>query len=99
MTPSHRLQRLAIILLTLHYLVETLFHASRLVKYHGKKELAQIGYQLWWGLFVSARVVTVVVSVLTLWFGLGVEARKGADDASEEDPEAWPEKFNTPTFR
>lgn len=99
MTPSHRLQRLAIILLTLHYLVETLFHASRLVKYHGKKELSQIGYQLWWGLFVSARVVTVVVSVLTLWFGLGVEARKEADDASEEDAEAWPEKFNTPTFR
>lgn len=103
MTLSCRLQRLAIILLTLHYLVEVLFHASRLIKYHGKRDLAIVGYRVWRGLFVLARVLTVVLSVLTLWFGLGreeagLEDGAGSDDESEE-MSTWPRKFNTPTFR
>ena len=39
-THTHRLQRLAVILLVLHYSVEFLFHASRLLHYHGKDEIA-----------------------------------------------------------
>lgn len=97
--PPCRLQQLAIILLTLHYLVEALFHASRLVKYHGKRELAQLGYRLWRGLFVLARVLTVVMSVLTLWFGLRLEAEEGSDDESEDEASTWPKQFNTPAFR
>lgn len=37
---SLRLQRLAVILLVLHYTVEFLFHASRLLHYHGKDDIA-----------------------------------------------------------
>jgi translocating chain-associated membrane protein 1 len=96
-----KLQRLAIILLTLHYLVETLFHFSRLVKYHGRDNLALKGYKLWKIFFLSVRILTVIISVLTLWFGLGKEARM--DDAvtqdTEETLEAWPKQFNTPFFR
>ena len=41
--PSPRLQRLALILLVLHYSVEFLFHTARLLHYHGKEEIATPG--------------------------------------------------------
>lgn len=66
-----KLQRLALILLVLHYSVEFLFHLFRLLHYHGKDNLATPGFKLWRVLFVSVRVLTVVISILTLWFGLG----------------------------
>lgn len=66
-----QLQRLALVLLVLHYFVEFLFHASRLLHYHGKTNLSNPGFRAWMVLFVLARFLTVGVSVLTLWFGLG----------------------------
>ena len=39
----HRLQRLMLILLMLHYLVELSFHLSRILHYHQKKEIASMG--------------------------------------------------------
>ena len=41
--PYYRLQRLAIVLLVLHYSVEFLFHASRLLHYHGKTNISTPG--------------------------------------------------------
>ena len=78
-----------------------LFHASRLIKYHGKNELAMVGYRVWKVLFVLARALTVVVSVQTLWFGLGREEaeQEGAAESEEDEEAAWPREFNTPTFR
>ena len=93
-----RLQRLAIVLLTLHYMVETLFHFSRLVKYHGREVLASRGYKLWKIFFLSVRILTVIISTLALWFGLGREATKTSDEV-DETAEAWPKQFNTPFFR
>ena len=40
----HRLQRLMLVLLILHYLVELSFHVSRLLHYHQKKEIASSGF-------------------------------------------------------
>ena len=37
---THRLQRLALVLLVLHYSVEFLFHACRLLHYYGKDDIA-----------------------------------------------------------
>jgi len=66
-----KLQHLALILLVLHYSVEFFFHAARLLHYHGKDEIATPVFKLWNVLFVFARIATVFISVLTLWFGLG----------------------------
>lgn len=66
-----KLQRLALILLVLHYSVEFLFHACRLLHYHNKDNIALPGFKLWRILFVLVRVLTVVIAILTLWFGLG----------------------------
>ena len=95
----HRLQRLAIILLTMHYTVELLFHLARVVKYHSKGSIPNKIYKVWRVLFLTGRIVTVILSVLTLWFGLGREARKDSQEPPSEEEEAWPKQFNTPLFR
>lgn len=55
-------------LLVPHYLVELLFHASRL--FYFSDENKQKGFTLWALLFVIARLLTLTLSVLTFGFGL-----------------------------
>lgn len=62
------LQRLGLVLLVPHYLVELLFHASRL--FYFSDENKQKGFTLWALLFVIARLLTLTLSVLTFGFGL-----------------------------
>uniref|UniRef100_A0A8C4ZHR9 Translocating chain-associated membrane protein n=1 Tax=Gadus morhua TaxID=8049 RepID=A0A8C4ZHR9_GADMO len=62
------LHRLGLVLLVPHYLVELLFHASRL--FYFSDENKQKGFTLWALLFVIARLLTLTVSVLTFGFGL-----------------------------
>nr|XP_005992091.1 PREDICTED: translocating chain-associated membrane protein 1-like 1 isoform X2 [Latimeria chalumnae] len=62
------LHRLGLILLVPHYLVELLFHASRL--FYFSDENKQKGFTLWALLFVMARLLTLTLSVLTFGFGL-----------------------------
>ncbi|XP_042321870.1 translocating chain-associated membrane protein 1-like 1 isoform X3 [Sceloporus undulatus] len=62
------LQRLGLILLVPHYLVELIFHASRL--FYFSDENKQKGFTLWALLFVMARLLTLTLSVLTFGFGL-----------------------------
>ncbi|XP_064812824.1 translocating chain-associated membrane protein 1-like 1 isoform X1 [Oncorhynchus masou masou] len=62
------LHRLGLVLLIPHYLVELLFHASRL--FYFSDENKQKGFTLWALLFVIARLLTLTLSVLTFGFGL-----------------------------
>ncbi|XP_024240608.1 translocating chain-associated membrane protein 1-like 1 isoform X3 [Oncorhynchus tshawytscha] len=62
------LHRLGLVLLVPHYLVELLFHASRL--FYFSDENKQKGFTLWALLFVIARLLTLTLSVLTFGFGL-----------------------------
>uniref|UniRef100_A0A7M4EYW7 Translocating chain-associated membrane protein n=1 Tax=Crocodylus porosus TaxID=8502 RepID=A0A7M4EYW7_CROPO len=62
------LQRLGLILLVPHYLVELIFHASRL--FYFSDENKQKGFTLWALLFVMTRLLTLTLSVLTFGFGL-----------------------------
>ncbi|XP_065897830.1 translocating chain-associated membrane protein 1-like [Dysidea avara] len=80
---SGRLQRLMLVLLMLHYLVELSFHLSRLLHYHQKKEIASMGFTCWHVLSVVCRLGTVVLSVITLQFGL----KKVEHDNIDEDVE------------
>ncbi|XP_020314586.1 translocating chain-associated membrane protein 1-like 1 isoform X2 [Oncorhynchus kisutch] len=62
------LHRLGLVLLVPHYLVELLFHASRL--FYFSDENKQKGFTLWALLFIIARLLTLTLSVLTFGFGL-----------------------------
>lgn len=64
------LTRLGLILLVLHYVVELIFHASRLLYFSEKTEFAKPGFLAWNILFVPVRLFTITLSVLTLWYGL-----------------------------
>ncbi|KAM9647868.1 translocating chain-associated membrane protein 1-like 1 isoform 4-T4 [Morphnus guianensis] len=62
------LQRLGLILMVPHYLVELIFHASRL--FYFSDENKQKGFTIWALLFVMVRLLTLTLSVLTFGFGL-----------------------------
>ncbi|XP_009993902.1 PREDICTED: translocating chain-associated membrane protein 1 [Chaetura pelagica] len=62
------LTHLGLVLLVLHYFVEFLFHISRL--FYFSDERYQKGFSLWAVLFVLARLLTLILSVLTFGFGL-----------------------------
>uniref|UniRef100_A0A673T803 Translocating chain-associated membrane protein 1 n=1 Tax=Suricata suricatta TaxID=37032 RepID=A0A673T803_SURSU len=62
------LNHLGLILLVLHYFVEFLFHISRLFYFSDEKY--QKGFSLWAVLFVWGRLLILVLSVLTVGFGL-----------------------------
>uniref|UniRef100_UPI00358F7FE5 translocating chain-associated membrane protein 1 n=1 Tax=Myxine glutinosa TaxID=7769 RepID=UPI00358F7FE5 len=74
------LHRLGLVLMVLHFLVELIFHASRLLYYIC--EAQQHGFKLWAVFFVVARLVTLTLSVLTLGFGLGRAENQGVDVAA-----------------
>uniref|UniRef100_A0AAR2IJV4 TLC domain-containing protein n=1 Tax=Pygocentrus nattereri TaxID=42514 RepID=A0AAR2IJV4_PYGNA len=69
------LHRLGLVLLVPHYLVELLFHASRL--FYFSNENKQKGFTLWALLFVIARLLTLTLSVLTFGFGLSRTDNQG----------------------
>lgn len=62
------LNHLGLVLLVLHYFVEFLFHISRLFYFSDEKY--QKGFSLWAVLFVLGRFLTLILSVLTVGFGL-----------------------------
>nr|XP_008517183.1 PREDICTED: translocating chain-associated membrane protein 1 [Equus przewalskii] len=62
------LNHLGLVLLVLHYFVEFLFHISRLFYFSDEKY--QKGFSLWAVLFVLGRLLTLILSVLTVGFGL-----------------------------
>ncbi|NXV23799.1 TR1L1 protein, partial [Cepphus grylle] len=62
------LQHLGLILMVPHYLVELIFHASRLFYFSGENK--QKGFTIWALLFIMVRLLTLTLSVLTFGFGL-----------------------------
>jgi translocating chain-associated membrane protein 1 len=62
--------RLALALMVIHYPVEGLFHASRLIYFAGKKDISKISFILWNALFVIARVLSATLAYLVFFHGL-----------------------------
>ncbi|XP_065063105.1 translocating chain-associated membrane protein 1-like 1 [Rhopilema esculentum] len=83
--------RIALVLLVVHYIPEVVFHASRILHCLGMFEIAQYGFTVWSILFVPARLITITLSILTFWFGLGKADQSAFSIASGN--------FNNPTFR
>jgi len=65
-----RFTRVTIILLFIHYLVEGVYHGSRLLAYAERSGVAKKIFKLGDLLFVLARFASVILAVLTYWYGL-----------------------------
>ncbi|KXJ16752.1 translocating chain-associated membrane protein 1 [Exaiptasia diaphana] len=61
---------LAICCLTIHYSVEFVYHAMRLLQISGKAEMAKNVFMVWSGMFVLARLAIIALTVMTFWYGL-----------------------------
>jgi len=62
--------RLALFLLFVQYLAEAVFHTCRILDYAEKTAVASKLFRLGDLLFVLARLSSVILAVLTFWFGL-----------------------------
>merc|ERR1719225_2541150 len=65
-----RFTRLSLVLLVIHYLAEAVFHLCRLLAYTEKTGVSDKLFKLGDLLFVLARLSSVILAVLTFWFGL-----------------------------
>merc|ERR1712203_1211230 len=88
-----RFTRLSLVLLVIHYLAEAVFHLCRLLAYTEKTGVSDKLFNLGDLLFVLARLSSVILAVLTFWFGLAkVPAEQQVVDAAEGN-------FNTGLLR
>jgi len=88
-----RFTRLSLVLLVIHYLAEAVFHLCRLLAYTEKTGVSDKLFKLGDLLFVLARLSSVILAVLTFWFGLAkVPAEQQVVDAAEGN-------FNTGLLR
>lgn len=78
------LQRVAVVLLVLHYSVEFLYHTCRMLNYYGKNDLAGPGFRVWQVFFIVARIATVIIAIVTLWFGIGQQPTVAVEDMEVE---------------
>merc|ERR1712083_964393 len=65
-----RFTRLSLVLLVVHYLAEVVFHTCRILAYAEKTNISSKLYKLGDLLFVLARLSSVILTVLTFWYGL-----------------------------
>merc|ERR1712179_472057 len=65
-----RFTRLSLVLLVVHYLAEVVFHTCRILAYAEKTSISSKIYKLGDLLFVLARLSSVILTVLTFWYGL-----------------------------
>merc|ERR1712088_1172075 len=79
-----RFTRLSLVLLVIHYLAEAVFHLCRLLAYYEKTGISNKLFKLGDLLFVLARLSSVILAVLTFWFGLAkVPAEQQVVDTAE----------------
>jgi len=62
--------QIALLLLTIHYVPEAIFHAARLIHCSGQQDLARHGFLFWAVSFLLARLATVSSAILIIGFGM-----------------------------
>lgn len=85
------LTRIGLTLLFIEYLVNTLFHVSRLLYFSGKNKISKLGFNIYNVLFVSARLTEIALSVFVFWFGFKTNSIESVDLETHN--------FNTPLVR
>jgi len=88
-----RFTRICIVLLFIHYLVEAVYHGCRILAYAEKSSVAKKIFKLGDFLFVMVRFASVILAVLTFWYGLA----KAPQDQQVLDFKAG--NFNTGLIR
>ncbi|UJR36457.1 hypothetical protein I4U23_029180 [Adineta vaga] len=108
-----RFWRISIVLLTIHYLIEIFYHASRLAYFYttiktnsnSAKSTSVYLFKIWNALFISGRLISVVLIWLTFWFGLRSSSINKISLTSTPLPNSTEQdailisNFNTPTVR
>lgn len=81
----------ALVLLILRYVEDAVLHMARLLYFAERHSLAYSGFKLWNVLFVVCRLASIIVTILTFYYGL----------ATNEDQTLNLEtgNFNTPVIR
>nr|CAB3267215.1 Tram1/2 translocating chain-associating membrane protein 1/2 [Phallusia mammillata] len=74
--------RIAIVIATLHYIAEGVFHGCRIAYFAEKNEVSSVGFSVWRILFPVARTFILALSFLMFWFGLGRAENQGIDFAT-----------------
>lgn len=70
--------RVGICLLVLHYTSEALFHIARIIDFVDKEEKgSKAGYMASNIVFVLTRLGSIILSVLTFWYGLSLSENQG----------------------
>ena len=75
--------RVALCLLLVQYLVESIRHFARLLHFAEKPLAAKHAFSLYNALFVVARLLSITLGILTFWYGLPLAASAGSLDAAE----------------
>lgn len=75
--------RVALCLLIVQYLVESIRHFARLLHFAERPSAAKHAFSLYNALFVVARLLSITLGILTFWYGLPLAASAGSLDAVE----------------
>jgi len=73
---------IGLILLAIHYVPEAVFNLARIIHCCGKTEIYQHAFLLWAVTYVLARIATISITILIVWFGLGKHDISKIDMAS-----------------
>ena len=73
--------RVALCLLLVQYLVESIRHFARLLQFAERPSAAKHAFSLYNALFVVARLLSITLGILTFWYGLPLAASAGSLDA------------------
>ncbi|XP_060573624.1 translocating chain-associated membrane protein 1-like isoform X1 [Ruditapes philippinarum] len=74
--------RVALLMMVLHYIVESVFHLARLVYFADKLDIANHCFMVFNVLFVLVRLGTITLAVLTFWYGLQQSSQDSIDVAA-----------------
>jgi len=88
-----RLTRVSLLLLIVHYLAEAVYHTCRILAYAERTSISSKLFKLGDLLFVLARLSSVILAVLTFWYGLAKAPLE------EQVLDVGSGNFNTPLFR
>jgi len=83
--------RIGMVLLILKYLEESLHHACKLLHFAEKTTLSSTGFKVWNVVFVGARLVSIILALLTLNYGMSTNADQAFNFITGN--------FNTPLIR
>jgi translocating chain-associated membrane protein 1 len=86
-----RFTRLSLVLLVIHYLAEAVFHTCRILAYVEKTNISNKLFKLGDLLFVLSRVSSIILAVITFWYGLAM--------AGDEEFDMSAGNFNNGLFR